>query len=72
MMSNSLLSIAEACRRLSIGRSTLYTRIAHGDIGAVKFGSRTLIAETEIDRIVEAGARQANATLRRAPLCGRR
>lgn len=43
-MSESLLiSIPEACRRASVGRSFLYERLASGEIRSVKAGRRRLV-----------------------------
>lgn len=47
-----LHSIDAVCKRLSMGRSWIYAEIAAGRISAVKLGRRTLIAESEIQRIV--------------------
>lgn len=53
-----LLSIAEASRRLSISRSSLYQAIAAGRIRSVRVGGRRLIGAAEIARIA-AGERGA-------------
>ncbi len=46
-------TIPEACRRLSIGKTTLYQLMTTGDIKAIKVGTRTLIPETELQRFIE-------------------
>jgi excisionase family DNA binding protein len=46
-------SIAETCERLSIGRTTLHSLINQGRLKAFKLGSKTLIPESEIERLVE-------------------
>lgn len=46
-----LHSIDSACRRLSMGRSWLYSEIAAGRIQVAKLGRRTLIPETELHRL---------------------
>lgn len=47
-----LHSIEDACRRLSMGRSWLYAEIGAGRIKVVKLGRRTLIPDSELQRIV--------------------
>lgn len=44
--------IPEACARIGVGRSRLYDMIRRGEINAIKIGGRTLIAESELQRIV--------------------
>ena len=46
-------TIPEACRRLSIGKTTLYQLMTTGEIKAIKVGTRTLIPETELQRFIE-------------------
>ncbi len=45
-------SILEACRQLTISRTTLYRLIDDGKIRRVKLGKRALIPSSEIDRIL--------------------
>lgn len=45
--------IPESCRKLGIGRTTLYRMINQGVIRAVKIADRTLIPETELQRYVD-------------------
>ena len=46
--------VPEACRRLGIGRSALYELIKAGELRAIKIGKRTLIPETELQKIIAA------------------
>ncbi len=45
-----LFTVLEACTRLKIGRTTFYKLIGSGELRALKFGKKTLIAEEELDR----------------------
>lgn len=45
--------IPEACRRLGVGRTSLYALVKAGEIHVIKVGSRTLIPESELQRFVE-------------------
>lgn len=53
-MTPTALSINEALRRLSIGRTRLYELIGSGQISARKIGRRTVIIDTEIARFLAA------------------
>jgi excisionase family DNA binding protein len=53
-MTPTALSINEALRRLSIGRTRLYELIGSGQISARKIGRRTIILDTEIARFLAA------------------
>lgn len=44
--------IPEACRRLGIGRTFLYSLIGDGTIKSFKVGARTLIPESELVRFI--------------------
>lgn len=57
-----LHQVPEAFRRIGIGRSKGYQLIAAGELHVVKIGRRTLIAETELQRFVEALADQDATT----------
>jgi excisionase family DNA binding protein len=46
------LSVAEAARRLGIGRSALYAAIARGEVASVRIGRRRLIPEAEVARLL--------------------
>jgi excisionase family DNA binding protein len=43
-------SVAEFCRRYSIGRSTIYTEFKQGRIAFKKVGNRSLILASEAER----------------------
>ena len=45
--------IPEACSRLGIGRSSLYALIKSGEIRTIKIGSRTLIPEAELLKVID-------------------
>lgn len=42
----------DACRALSLGRSTLYKLINEGKLKSITIAGRTLIPRTEIERLV--------------------
>lgn len=44
------ITVIEAARRASIGRSAIYQAISRGDIRPRKLGKRTLIVVAELDR----------------------
>lgn len=48
-MNKTLLSISEACQRLSIGRTKLYQFLNSGQIKAVRADKRTLIPVSAIE-----------------------
>ena len=48
-------SIETACYRLSVCRASLYKQIKAGKIRSVKFGSRRMIPEDELQRIAKEG-----------------
>lgn len=48
--------INDACRAIGISRTSLYNLAAKGQISLVRVAGRTLVPESEIDRLVE-GAR---------------
>jgi excisionase family DNA binding protein len=47
--------IPDACRATGISRSTLYKLASQGKVKLVKIGNRTVVPETEIDRLVSGG-----------------
>jgi excisionase family DNA binding protein len=47
------VSVDEAARRLSVGRTLLYDLIRQGKVRAVKLGTRTIIPATEISRLLD-------------------
>jgi len=46
----------DACSALGISRATLYKLAAQGKIRLVKIAGRTVVPETEIDRLASGGA----------------
>lgn len=48
-----LLSLAEARRRLGIGRTTLYRQMKEGKLAYVKIGRRRLISVKAIEQFIE-------------------
>jgi excisionase family DNA binding protein len=48
--------VNDACRALGISRATLYKLAAQGKIRFIKIGGRTLVPESEIDRLAAEGA----------------
>lgn len=46
-------TVNDACRRLSISRTTIYQLIADGHIRTFKLGARTLIPEDELRKFVD-------------------
>ncbi|MNB77295.1 Helix-turn-helix domain protein [compost metagenome] len=44
--------IPDACRRLSVSRTTLYELIKAGEIRSVKIGARSLIPEVDLQRVL--------------------
>jgi excisionase family DNA binding protein len=48
--------LPEACRILGVSRSTMYRLAAQGQIRLVRIGGRTLVPESELDRLVAGGA----------------
>jgi excisionase family DNA binding protein len=45
--------IQDASRAIGISRTTIYNLAAAGKIRLIKIGGRTLVPESEIDRLVE-------------------
>ena len=45
-------SISDACRRLGVGRTTMYELIGSRKLRAFKLGQRTLIPESELQRFI--------------------
>lgn len=54
-------SVNEACERLRCSRANLYRRAAAGDIRLIKFGNRTLVAASEVARILSGGVASTGA-----------
>jgi excisionase family DNA binding protein len=53
------VTVDEAARRLSVGRTLLYGLIRAGKVCAIKLGTRTVIPTTEITRILSTDDRAA-------------
>lgn len=47
-----LLSVAEFCRAIGVGRTTAYELIAAREVVPIRIGRRTLIPRTEKDQLV--------------------
>ena len=45
--------IPEACRRIGVGRTTIYELISAGELKAIRLGNRTLIPESELQKFIE-------------------
>ena len=48
------ISIAEACSRLSIGRSKLYDMMDKGELASIKLGRRRLIRSADLEVLIDA------------------
>lgn len=44
--------INDACRALSLGRTTIYELIKHGKLKAINIAGRSLIPRAEIERLI--------------------
>ncbi len=44
--------IPDACRRLGIGRSSLYELIKSGELRSIKIAGRTLIPESDLQKLI--------------------
>jgi excisionase family DNA binding protein len=51
-MDRLMVSVAEACEMLSLGRTTIYKLIGEGRLTVVKVGSRTLVRVSSIRELV--------------------
>jgi len=45
-------TIPDTCRRLGIGRTLVYGLIKQGKLRPIKLGTRTLIPESELQRLI--------------------
>ena len=52
-MENITVSVNDAAKALSLGRSKIYELICSGDLKVVKIGRRTLITVTSIRELVD-------------------
>jgi excisionase family DNA binding protein len=48
--------IPDACHVLGISRATIYKLASQGKVRLVRIGGRTVVPETEIDRLASEGA----------------
>lgn len=48
-------TVADFCGKLSISRSHFYDLVSEGRIKTIKIGGRTLVPETELERLVVEG-----------------
>lgn len=53
LKSKEFLSIAEACKLLSVSRWTIWRKIKNDEIKASKIGSRTIIKRIELDNLLK-------------------
>ncbi len=51
--------INDACRALSLGRSTLYKLINEGKLKSITIAGRTLIPRSEIERLISEASADA-------------
>lgn len=54
--------IPDACQRIGVGRSSLYELIKSGDLKTVRIAGRTLIPESELQRLVTDAVARAEAS----------
>lgn len=52
IMTTLLLSIDEAAKALSIGKTKLYSELSLGHIAAIKIGKRSLITRESLDNYI--------------------
>jgi excisionase family DNA binding protein len=45
-------TISTSCRRLGIGRTLIYDLLKQGKLNSIKLGTRTLIPESELQRLI--------------------
>lgn len=45
-------AVPDACRRIGVGRTKLYQLLEAGEIRAIKIGTKTLIPDSELQRLV--------------------
>jgi len=54
-------TIPDTCRRLGIGRTLVYDLIKRGQLRPIKLGTRTLIPESELQRLISEQLERAAA-----------
>jgi excisionase family DNA binding protein len=52
-------SVREACAATTLGKTTLYARIASGDLRVVRVGGRTLIPAESLNRLLDGAVKEA-------------
>jgi excisionase family DNA binding protein len=58
---DALLSVDEAARRLGgLSKYTIHAWLSSGKLRRTKVGSRTMIRESELERVIEDGGKSAN------------
>lgn len=58
-MIQRLLGLTEAARMLSVSVHTLRRLVTRGEVVTVNVGTRRLVSESEVDRIIQRGVGQA-------------
>jgi excisionase family DNA binding protein len=48
-----LLSVADACDALGVGRTTIYALLKSGELQRIKIGSRTLVSSYSISAFID-------------------
>jgi excisionase family DNA binding protein len=66
-----MLGVKEVCTLLGISRTTLWSMVRDGEIGAVKCGTRLLFPRAVLDEYVAAQAAQARAAAAQRQRTGR-
>jgi excisionase family DNA binding protein len=64
--SELLVTVAEAARRLAVGRTTLYQQIRHGVIPSVRVGHSRRVAVIDLQRYVDDLRESANSDAHRS------
>ncbi len=52
LKAKEFLTIAEACKLISVSRWTIWRKIKHNEIQASKIGSRIIIKRTDLDKFL--------------------
>ncbi|WP_336986474.1 helix-turn-helix domain-containing protein [Altererythrobacter aquiaggeris] len=60
-MPDSLLSVDEAKRQLSVGTTLIYSMMKSGELRRVKLGGKTLIAQSDIQAFIAKKLEEAAA-----------
>lgn len=69
----NLLSVEEAARRLGgVSKYTVHAWLSSGKLRRTKVGSRTMIRESELERVIEDGGKSQGRPREKAVKCGRR